>query len=53
MNDTRPDWCVNSRCGWPMCGCYSPETDGERFHGIRWRWRYYIKWRLVGRKGPL
>ena len=25
----------------------------EPLHGIRWRWRYYIKWRLIGRKGPL
>jgi hypothetical protein len=28
-------------------------SDYESFHWFRWRWRYFIKWRLIGRKGPL
>jgi len=25
----------------------------ERFHALRWRWRYFVVWRLWHRRGPL
>lgn len=44
-------------CGEPVTfeaqhACYA-HLPSERFHSLRWRWRYYVGWRLIGRKGPL
>jgi hypothetical protein len=52
-------------CGGPTNGtlvycdeCYrkggsTASAATGRFHAVRWRWRYWIEWRLIGRKGPL